>query len=186
LVDRREAVRRSAKWPVAVPPLENILDNKNTWKNQGIVPITFDDFEKIKKTAFQRQFDPNTIPLLKREPKNEQELLAIVVCGHQQFGIERIVEVGKAFPDLLIKIAGKDEEVYLELELYSGGFFSHGHDRCVSKKDKCVREKPVAVLCWIDNPRPPVNDCKREQVTDCVQRVYELQSLIRDGKQIVW
>lgn len=162
--------------PVGVPPLADLL-HKSMYKNQGIVPISNEDFGRIRDYTLCNQFDKNTIPLLKREPENEQELLAVVVYGHQELGIERIIRVRKAFPDLLVRIAGNPDEVHLELEVYSEGFFSHGHHSHVSDCRFMGDHRSVAVLCWIDN---------KPDVKNCVHRVYELQSLIREKKKIVW
>jgi hypothetical protein len=164
------------KEPVGVPPLADLL-SKPMFHNQGIVPISHDDFDRIREFTLSHQLDKNWIPLLKREPENEQELLAVVVYGHQELGIEEIIRVRKAFPDLFVKIAGGPEKVHLELEVYSEGFFSHGHDKHVSNCQFNKDGQPVAVLCWIDN---------KPDVKKCVHRVYELRSLIRERKKIVW
>jgi len=66
----------------------------------------------------------------------------------------------------------------LELEVYSSGFFAHGHHEHVSNRQFDGGQKPVAVLCWIDD--------KKEEVEMCVHRVYELQSLIREDKRMKW
>jgi hypothetical protein len=163
--------------PVGVPPINDVVSPKRVWNNQAIVPIGPEDFAKIRDYVFSHEFNTDTIPLLARQPKNEQEVLSIVVSGHKGLGIERIIQVRKAFPDLLVRIEGHSREVYLELEVYSQGFFNHGHDDQVSKRQFTKDGKPVAVLCWIDNDK---------RVKDRVHRVYELQSLIRDGRKIVW
>lgn len=161
---------------VGVEPIDEIL-GKKLWKNQAIVPLTADDFDTIRQHALTRQFDTTKIPLLGREPENEQEVLAAVVYGHEQLGIKRIYRVRKAFPDLLVQLEGCDEPVHLELEVYSEGFFSHGHNQHVKEKRFTGDDRPIAVLCWIDN---------KKSVKDHVHRVYELQSLIRDRKKIIW
>lgn len=162
--------------PVGVPPIDDLI-GKRTFKQATLTPITAEQFEAIQKRTLALQFDTNRIPLLRREPENEQELLCTVVYGHKALGIERIIRVRKAFPDLLVKIAGNREEVHLELEVYSDGFFSHGHSEGVANRKFKGDGKPVAVLCWIDNAK----EVKRH-----VHRVYELQSLIREGKKVVW
>jgi hypothetical protein len=162
--------------PVGVKPISDIL-GRRLWANQGIVPINANDFDKIRQHTLSRQFDTKTIPLLGREPENEQEVLAAVVFGHKQIGIEKIIRVRKAFPDLLVQFHGSEEEVHIELEVYSEGFFSHGHHLHVSER-RFVRDgRRVAVLCWIDNKKDVINH---------VCRVYELQSLIREGKKMDW
>lgn len=168
--------------PVAVEPIDDIL-GKTLWKNQAIVPITEEDFDKIRKHALSRQFDTKSIPLLGREPENEQEVLAVIAACHNQLGIEKIIRVRQAFPDMLIQFQGSTEKVHVELELYSESFFSHGHDGFVSDfnfKDG----HPVAVLCWIDNLKK-VKEGKKD-LNQYVRRVYELQSLIRENKKMEW
>lgn len=162
--------------PVGVKPIDDIL-GRTLWKNQALVPITANDFDVIRQHTLSRQFDTKKIPLLGREPENEQEVLATVIYGHKQIGIDKIIRVRKAFPDLLVQFEGSSEEVHLELEVYSEGFFSHGHHNSVS--DRCFTEdgKPIAVLCWIDN---------KTDVKNHVHQVYELQSLIRDDRKIAW
>jgi hypothetical protein len=142
------------------------------------------------------QLNPKAIPLLMREPRFEQELLAIVVCGHKALGIEKISRVRKAFPDLQVKLKGKREEIHVELEMYSKGFISHGHKHHVDKQGRYPRTKepkepkepkrPVAVLCWIDNEKGRTLRKTAEKAKDYVHKVYELQKLLRDGKQIRW
>lgn len=61
--------------PVGVPPIADLL-NKTFWKNQGLVPITEKDFDFIREFVLTHQFDTKRIPLVGREPENEQELLA--------------------------------------------------------------------------------------------------------------
>lgn len=162
--------------PVGVPPIEGLL-GKRIWKNQAVVPITAEDFDRIRQYTLDHEFDTKKIPLLRREPENEQELLAIVVSSYQSLGIENIHRVRKAFPDLLVKIEGSPEEVHLELEVYSSGFFAHGHHEHVSNGQFDGDQKPVAVLCWIDD---------KKDVKKYVHRVYELQSLIREDKRMKW
>jgi hypothetical protein len=170
-----KAFGEQPKGPVGVKPIDDILGRK-LWKNQALVPISADDFALIQQHTFSRQFDTKNIPLLGREPENEQEVLAAVIYGHRELGIKKIIRVRKAFPDLLVQFDGSEEEVHLELEVYSEGFFSHGHHNFVS--DRMFRDgKPIAVLCWIDN---------KKDVKNHVHKVYELQALIREGKKMVW
>ena len=160
--------------PVGVPPIADLL-GRPIWNNQALVPIAADDFERIRDYTRSRQLDTAKIPLLGREPECEQELLAIVACGHKALGIAEIVRVRKAFPDLLVKIAGRSKEVHLELEIYSDGFFSHGHHEHVENGRFKEDGRPVAVLCWIDN---------NKHVKDRVHNVYELQSLIGNDETL--
>ena len=141
----------------------------------------------------KRMYDQNAITriskkiaCLGREPRSEQEVLAVVASGHRKIGIEKIVRIRTAFPDMLVKIKGKAEEVHLELEMYSSGFMAHGHYKQVDKKGRFSEEtgekddkRPVAVLCWVD-------DDKHRTLKPYVHRVYELQSLLRQGRRIRW
>lgn len=170
--------------PVGVRPIGELL-GKKVFNQQAIIRIEENDFERIRKNTLRDQLKPEDIPVFGREPRNEQELLAVVVGGHKEWGIEQIVRVQKAFPDLLVKLEGRPEEVYLELEVYSKGFSWHGHDKCVGEglfpngADEKADRKPVAVLCWIHNEKGP-------KLKQCVHGVYELQALIREGKKIRW
>ena len=147
------------------------------FKNETLVPISADEFDQVRSQTCKREFNTEHIPLLGREPEREQELLAAVIFGHKKLGIEEIIQVQKAFPDLLVKIEGHSKEVYLELEVYSRSFILHRHYKRVHNRRFKDDDTPVAILCWIDDdPR-----AKRY-----VHRVYELQSLIREGKKIRW
>jgi hypothetical protein len=165
--------------PVGVPPIDNLLGRPH-FKPEAIVPITAEEFDQIRAYTLSHQFDTSAIPVLGREPHNEQEVLSVVAGGHRRLGIENIIEVQTHFPDLLVNISGK--EVFLELEVYSRGFFLHKHHKEVQKRYSKRHGKlkdggeDVAVVCWIDDD---------EKVKDWV-RVYELQSLIREGRKIVW
>jgi hypothetical protein len=162
--------------PLGVLPIDDLLQRPH-FKQGTLVPISEAEFQHVQEKALARQFDTRKISLLGREPRCEQELLAAVVYGHEELGIERIMRVRKAFPDLFVKIRGHSQPVHLELEVYSGGFFSHGHDEHVDKRRFEEDGIPVALPCWIDND---------EKVRRCVHRVYELQSLIREGEKIHW
>ena len=169
---------RQPRQPVGVPPLDDDdMLGRPHFKNQTLVPITAEELDQVRSETLRREFNTEHIPLLGREPEREQELLATVVFGHKKLGIQEIIQVQKAFPDLLVKIEGHSKQVYLELEVYSQGFFSHGHREQVRKRKFKGDDTPVAVLCWIDDD---------ERVKRYVHRVYELQSLIREGKKIRW
>jgi hypothetical protein len=162
------------QWPVGVPPIDEMLGRKH-FKSQAIVSITEPDFKSIYDYVINHEFNTEMIPLLARQPKNEQEVLAIVVAGREKLGIEEIVQIQSGFPDLLVKIKGHTEYVYLELEVYSRNFIQHGHVEQVRKRQ--FKGKPVAILCWVDN------DLKVEKY---VHRVFEVSTLIREQKAISW
>src|SRR5260221_7432883 len=152
MIKGTECGGRQPKFPVGVPPIADLL-GKPVWTKQALVPIDAGGFDRIREYTLRHEFSPARITPLGREPENEQEVLAIVIHDHKKLGIEKIIRVGKAFPDLLVKLEGHREAVHLELEVYSKGFFSHGHDKQV--KNLCVgkEKRPVAVLCWIDNDK---------------------------------
>jgi len=169
--------------PVGVPPIDELL-RRRTFKGQTLVPIKDGkEFERVRDYTLDHELDPGDIPFLGREPRNEQEVLAVVICCHQRLGIEKILRVQTAFPDLLVKLRGRAESVHLELETYSKSFLLHGHDGQVCnrqfKTDENAEKKPVGVLCWINNE-------KGGKLENCVHRVYELQQLIRDKEKIRW
>lgn len=174
IIEGKEYGTQPSKLGVGVPPLADFIGN--TFHNQALTPIKREQFENIREHVLKNPFDPRKIPLLGREPENEQELLAVVVFFHKKLGIEKILHVGKAFPDMLVKLNGHRQPIHLELELYSSGFCSHGHDKHV-RNCNYTDGQAVAVLCWIHN-------CKR--VPPPVHRVYELRSQIRDGETICW
>jgi hypothetical protein len=171
-----KAFGRQPRQPVGVLPINDLL-GRQVWNNQGIIPISQDDFERIKEYALGHELNADRIPLLRREPRCEQELLAIVVSAHKKLGIKKIVRIQTAFPDMRAEIEEKSGEVHLELEVYSSGFFAHGHDKQVHNRRYKKDGRPVAILCWIDNDK---------SVRKHVHRVYELQSLIREGQTIRW
>jgi hypothetical protein len=168
--------------PVGVPPIDELLGRK-TFKGQTFIPIDENDFERVRKYTLEHELDPRTIPILGREPRNEQEVLAVVIGCHKAVGIEKILRVRIRFPDLLVKLEGKADPVHLELESYSSGFLLHGHDGQVSdgrfKTDDDAENQPVGVLCWID-------DEKNVKLKSCVHNVYELQQLLRGKDKIRW
>ena len=108
--------------PVTVPSIYQML-GKNIQPRVAVAPINSDDFRTIREETRRRELDPCKIPVWKREPLNEQEVLCIVVGdvanGSKNLGIEEIIWDRTRFPDMLVKING--EEVYLELEFDSLG-----------------------------------------------------------------
>lgn len=173
--------RRCGRQPgehVGVKPLDDIL-GRHTFHGQGITPITPDDFQKLRAYAFAHQLRRDDIPLLGREPTTEQEVLALVAAARSKLGIEKILKVQKAFPDLLVKLEGTDNPVYLELELCSRGFFGHGHEDGVRHRCYAKDGIPVGVLCWLD-------DEKSRELRRCVHRIFELRSLLLSRRKIRW
>jgi len=177
--------------PVTVPSIHQML-RKNIQPRVAVARISLGDFRVVREETRRRELDARKIPLLKREPLNEQELLSVVVWGQKELGIEKIIEVQCRFPDLLVCING--QEVYLELEVDSLGFWDHINKRQLRpiRKGKWkgklaanVRDKdddrPVAVLCWVDGDK---EHTLRKHVPDL--RVFELQALLRDGGRITW
>lgn len=153
--------------------------------SQTLVPIKGEnEFERVRDYTLTHELNPRDIPFLGREPRNEQEVLAVVFCCHQKLGIEKILRVRTAFPNLLVKLKGKAESVHLEVETYSKSFLLHGHAGQVHnrqfKTDEKAERKPVGVLCWINNAKTD------KKLKNCVHAVYELQQLIRDEEEIRW
>jgi hypothetical protein len=175
-------------WPVAVPPISDLLEGRKFFNNQAIVPgISENEFERIRKMTLLLEFDTNTIPLLGRQPRCEQEVVSILVAGHKDLGIKEIIHVQTHFPDMLVNIGG--DEVHLEIEIYSQGFWGHWDDlrripgvrgkRMARRKKDPGDNRPVACLCWVDND-------KHHELRKSVRglRVFELQSLLRTGEKI--
>ncbi|HZK82872.1 MAG TPA: hypothetical protein VFC46_17445 [Humisphaera sp.] len=176
---------KQPRQPVGVPPIDELLKMK-TFKGQTLVPIIKGEkeFERVREYTLDHELDPGDIPFLGREPRTEQEVLAVVLCCHQKLGIEKILRIRTAFPDLLVKLKGRTEPVHLELETYSKSFLVHGHAAQVCnrqfKTDENAERKPVGILCWVDNAKAS------EELKNCVHKVYELQSLIRNREKIRW
>jgi hypothetical protein len=179
---RGKIVGRKLDDPVVIPPLERFL-KKRMFHGRTITSIPKHVFETIKTYAQKHRLARHDIPGLGREPRNEQEVLAVVAASQKKIGIERVLEVRRAFPDMLVKLKGKAAPIYLELELRSSSFIAHGHKKEVYrrrfKEDDSHPAKPVGVLCWH-------NDDERHEVQRCVHRVYELRTLLREGRSIRW
>lgn len=176
-----------AGMPVGVPSIEDMLGHP-IFRQSTLTAISRDEFLRIRAEVKRRRLDPKKIPLLRREPRNEQEVVAVVAAGHKQLGIEKFIRIRSGFPDMLVKLRGKSEPVHLELEVYSNSFLSHGHPAQIKTQDcyseevnGVVDKKPVAVLCWIDDVH-----AKHMKKAGRVSRVFELQSLIREGRRIKW
>ncbi|MBI5908577.1 MAG: hypothetical protein HY848_01270 [Betaproteobacteria bacterium] len=166
---------------VAIPPIQTFLSKKIFGRNT-INEISRKDFDRIQRYTADHWLDPKKIPLIERAPRSEQELLAIIASCHKAIGIERILRVQTRFPDMLVKVNGK--ELHLELEVYSSAFLDHDHNKQVRerqfKDDNGVR-KSVAVLCWIDD-----DGVKDKKLKRYVRKVYALETLIREGETIRW
>jgi hypothetical protein len=170
--------------PVGVPPIDELLGTTH-YKGQTLVPITEGEaaFEGIRNRTLARALNPNDIPLLGREPRNEQEVLAVVLASREKLGIEKVLRVRTRFPDLLVKLDGKKDPVHLELETYSKSFLQHGHGAQVCKRifrtSDVAEKKPVGLLCWIHNDATP-------RLSACVHGVFEVQQLLHDKQRIRW
>jgi hypothetical protein len=176
------AIGWQPSFPVTVPPIDELLGRK-TFGRATLTPIVKDEFERIRRKVKELELDPERIPMLNRDPRNEQEVIGILLAARSELGIERIDRIRTGFPDLRVKLLGKRELVHLEVETYSYNFVSHGHSGQVRGgmfKTKDENEKlPVAVVCWYDND-------KRGEVAARVHKVYELRSLLQRKQHIRW
>lgn len=175
MIEGIESGRQPKYPPVAVPPLEQLLD-RCIFTRQTLTQVSAKEFDHIRMIAIKNPIAPVKIEPLGREPETEQELLAIVAHEYKRLGIEKILKIRKAFPDMLVKLRGRREPVHLELEKYSSGFFQHGHNKQV-KQGRFTDGRAVAVLCWIDN---------NQKVKNSVHGVYELKTLLATGRTIEW
>lgn len=188
MIEGKPYGRQPSYGPVSVPPINTMLA-RNLYHQAGIIPgIKAEEFRRIREITFQRQLPPKRIPHLEREPRNEQEVLSIVVAGRATLGIDKIVRVQTRFPDMLAVVNHK--EVHLELEYDSMSFMEHlGSLRPVpgqrGRRDARLKDKtdksPVAVLCWIDSDK---HGALKKHVRGL--RVFELQSLLRNRQKIRW
>ena len=174
---------------VTIPPLQKLLD-KDLFGRKTITEISAEEFNKIRAETSRLELPRDKIPLLGREPRCEQELLAIVIAGLDRLGIDRILQVQVHFPDLLAVIDGK--EVWLELEVFSLDFQSHGHieqlrqisngdfrGRREAKRIDSDDDRPVAILCWADD------DWKTElKASVRGLNIFELQYSLREGEKL--
>jgi len=167
---------------VTVPPIDSML-GRVAAKQATIVPLRdAREFRLIRAEVKKRAFDATNVPVLGREPDNEQEVVSIVAGAFRQLGIRKILRIRTAFPDMLVQIGHK--EVHLELEYNSISFRAHLSDlrkirgrkgKVLAKvKDKSDR-RPIAVLCWIDGDKA---HSLARQVRNL--RIYELQTLLRE------
>ena len=179
---RGQAIGWQPDFPVTVPSINQIL-GKVKYGPQTLTPVTRDEFKLIRRTVRALKLDPRRIPLLNRDPRNEQEVVAILLAAHEQLGIEKIDRIRTRFPDLRVKLVGKRKLVHIEVETYSSSFILHHHHEQVRgrslKADDDSEKLPVAVVCWHD-------DDKKGEVAACVHKVYGLRDLLQRKEQIVW
>ncbi len=173
-----ESLGKPLSDPVVIPPLSRFV-KRPMYAAKTITGITRQEFESIRDYTRSHQFNPKEIPCLGREPRSEQEVIAIIASCHKQLGIEKIIRIQTGFPDMLVKIKGKAEAVHLEVELNSISFLAHKHAQHVKARRFVGDKKPVGVLSWIA-------DDKNGALTHHVHRVFELRTLLREGKTIRW
>jgi hypothetical protein len=164
--------------PVAIPPLQTFI-RRPLFHRRTITRITREDYDRIRRYVRAHAFDPTRIACLRREPTNEQEVLAVAVAHQAQLGIQKFLRVQTRYPDTLVKLKGRARPVYLELEFYSSSFLAHGHQR--HTRARCCKQDgiPVGVLCWID-------DAPSKTLGPIVHRVFALRDLIRDREPLRW
>jgi hypothetical protein len=165
--------------PVEVPSINQMLGRTVVGPNT-VVRISPKEFKHILDTTRKIEAARRKIPLLGREPRCEQELVAIFAASYRTLGlgIEKVVSVQVGFPDVLVSIGGR--ETWLELELDSFNFWSHWKNlRKIpgnpNKRKARLRDpadnRPVGVVCWVDNDSDG-------ELSRCVSglHVHELQS----------
>jgi hypothetical protein len=176
------AIGWQPSFPVTVPSVNTLL-GRVAFGRQVLTPVSKDEFDLIRQRVKGLKLEPKRIPLLHRDPRNEQEVVSIIVSAHSHLGIERIDRVRCGFPDLRVKIVGKRDLVHLEVETYSSNFIAHQHHLQVRSgyfrtKDKSEK-LPVAVVCWCD-------DDKDGAVVGRVHKIFELRSLLQRNEKIRW
>ena len=171
--------------PVAIPSLGYFL-GKGVFHQKTVLRITKKQFLAIKRYVLAHRFKDDEIPGLGRQPRNEQEVLAIVAAYPERFGIEEMVSVQTRFPDMTVKLKGKADVVHLELELHASSFIDHDHAKLVrngrfaGSKESPGDKRPDGVLCRID-------DARENEVRRHVQgRVFELRDLLIHNERIRW
>lgn len=171
---------------VSIPPLESLLGRALVRQATIVELKNKHEFDLIRDEAKKREFDPREIPILGREPENEQEVVAILAGAYQALGIRKILKVQTRFPDALVQIGRR--EIHIELEFDSIGFWDHLDDlrpihglrrkRLAKLKDR-DDQRPVTVLCWVDGD-------KKHELEERVRnlRIFELQTLLRERRVI--
>ncbi len=172
--------------PVSIPPIDTIL-KRYVQKQATIVRLrNAREFEAIHREVVKRAFNSTEVPVLAREPRNEQEVLAVVAGGFRQIGIKEILRIRTGFPDMLVRIGNR--EVHIELEYNSVSFKAHLPDlhkvrgqrhKLLAKTKHRGDRRPVAILCWLDGD-------KQRKLTEQVRnlRIFELQTLLREKRKI--
>lgn len=177
-----KSVGKPLSFPVTVPSVTEML-GKETFKQQTLTPITKEQFEKIQGIVMRRKMDAGKIPLLRRDPRNEQEVVAILVTAHKSLGIEQIERLRCGFPDMLVKLKGRRQPIHLEVETYSKSFLLHKHQlqmrggRLITKVD--AERLPVAVACWY-------HDAKNGCLSKHVRKVFEIRELLQKKQPMQW
>jgi hypothetical protein len=168
-------------FPITVPSVNEMLKTTK-FGQQTLTPITKSEFQKIQQIVRERKIDPQKIPLLGRDPQNEQEVVAILTAAYERFGIMKFERIQCRFPDLLVKLKGKREPVHIEVETYSKNFLSHRHQGQVRnrilKSNEPSERLPVAIACWYHNADG--------EVSKYVHRVFELRDLLQKKKPMRW
>jgi hypothetical protein len=178
-----KAIGRPLPYPVTVASINKLLRRKKLFSQQTLTPIHKGEFDRLRQEIRRLQLAPERIPLLNRDPRCEQEVVAILIAARKELGIERIDRVRTRFPDLRVKLAGKGGLVHLEVETYSSSFLLHGHQHQVRgrilRTDDKSEKLQVAVVCWN-------HDDDGGGVAACVHKVYELRELLQRKERIRW
>lgn len=173
--------------PVGVPPISDLI-GRPYFRQTTLVEISKQEYDSIRAYVRKNELAPGKIPLFGREPRYEQEVVALVACAHRQLGIDKILRIRTRFPDMLVKLRRRAEPVHLELEVYSDSFLSHAHGdnldplgRFKEQLDGKDTRYPVLLLCWIDNAGSRV--LKRD---GRVAGVFSVRDLLQNRGTIRW
>jgi len=174
--------------PVGIPPLTTLI-GKEIFHGQALVSIGRDAYERIRKHVLRNQLKPTDIPVLGREPRYEQEVVALIIAMQKQLGIEKLLRLRNAFPDLLVKLKGRREPVHFEVELYAKSFLAHGHPKQIKRRGKFSEEnalgkketRAVGLLCWIND------DTAREIPSQGkINRIFSLRDRLKSKEPLRW
>lgn len=109
-------------------------------------------------------------PGIKYAPENEQGVVFLFAKLMEKVGFEKIVEIGRPFPDCTaINRSGK--QVKIEFEYLSHNFITHKHN---PKKCDCI-------ICWKDDSK---NNNKLPKIIELRKKLVELEFL--SDTQNVW